>query len=91
MALYYGSHKVNDYDTWRPYFDADDAARTSIGAKCVSVMRSTEDSNKISLVFDIADVSAFVDFIKAPERGEVMQKAGVLEKPLFYKLEEIAY
>ena len=89
MSLYYFNHRVKDYDVWRTYFDADDAARVSIGTTCVSVLRSTANANNISLVFDVEDINVFMNFMQAPERGEIMQKAGVLEMPKIYKLEEI--
>jgi hypothetical protein len=89
MALYYGKHKVADYDTWRPYFDADHDRLTSVGAKCISVLRSAEDPNDVHFVFDIPDFAAFMGALQQPSAAEIMQKAGVLEQPVIYKLEAL--
>jgi len=90
MALYYGKHKVKDYEAWRPMFDADQELRQNAGANVASVMRSANDPNEVHFIFDIADMDAFAAVMQAPEFGENMQKAGVLEQPVMYKLEELA-
>jgi hypothetical protein len=89
MALYYGRHKVRDYNEWRPLFDADQERMTNIGTKIVSVTRSTEDANDVHLIFDISDMAAFVAELQNPAMGEVMAKAGVLEQPVMYALTEL--
>jgi hypothetical protein len=88
MALYYGKHKVKDYDAWRPYFDADQPRLNGVGATAVSVMRSANDPNEVHFIFDVPDFAAFAGVMQSPELGEVMQKAGVIEQPSIYKLEE---
>ena len=91
MALYYGKHKVKDYDAWRPYFDGDQHRIHSVGAKTISVMRSTEDPNDVHFVFDIPDFGAFMGMLQTPETGEIFQKAGVMEQPVVYRLEELPH
>jgi hypothetical protein len=89
MALYYGKHKVKDYDKWRPYFDTDEERKWSHGAKAVSVMRSVSDPNEVHFVFDIPDLDAFMSMMRSPELGAILQEAGVLEQPVMYRLEEL--
>ena len=91
MALYYGKHKVKDYDSWRPYFDADQQRVQTTGAKVHSVMRSADDPNEVHFIFDVPDLAAFGSMMQSPELGEIMQKAGVLEQPVMYKLEELPH
>ena len=89
MALYYGTHKVVDYDAWRPYFDNDDAQREALGTKVISVMRSAHDPNEVHFIFDVADLGKFGAFMQNPEMAAMMQKAGVLEQPVIYKMETL--
>jgi hypothetical protein len=89
MALYYGKHKVQDYEAWRPHFDADQDRIHSVGAKCLSVLRSTSDPNDVHFVFDVPDMAAFLGVLQTPETAAIMQKAGVLEPPTMYKLDEL--
>lgn len=91
MALYYGNHKVQDYDTWHPFFDSDQGRLNSVGARCLSVLRSTEDPNDVHFVFDVPDFSAFMGLLQQPETAEIMQKAGVLTSPVIYKLEALQH
>ncbi len=90
MALYYGKHKVRNYDEWRPFFDADQARLNQAGAKCLSVMRSTEDTNEVHFIFDVPDLNVFLGILQTPETGDIMQKAGVLEQPKLYRLQDLA-
>lgn len=91
MALYYGKHKVKDYDAWRPYFDGDQQRIHSVGAKTINVMRGTEDPNDVHFIFEVPDIAAFAGVLQQPEVAEIMQKAGVLEQPVMYKLEELPH
>ena len=88
MPLIYGKHKVRDYDHWRPYFDNDQDRFHSVGAKTISVMRSTTDPNEVHFVFEAADLARFVGEMENPEVAKIMQDAGVLEKPTMYILQE---
>ena len=88
MPLIYGKHKVRDYDHWRTHFDADQDRIHRVGAKTLSVMRSTADPNEVHFVFDAPDLAAFAGEMETPELAKIMQDAGVLEKPTIYILQE---
>jgi hypothetical protein len=90
MALYYGKHKVRDYEQWRPYFDGDQERIGRVGAKCLNVMRSTDDPNEVHFIFDLPDVHAFVGELQGPEVAELFQRAGVLEPPKIYRLQDVS-
>lgn len=90
MALYYGKHKVSDYQQWRPYFDGDQERIHTAGAKCLSVMRSTDDPNEVHFLFDVPDPQKFFSVLQSAETAGIMQQAGVLEQPKIYRLEELA-
>lgn len=89
MALYYGKHKVKDYDAWRPYFDADQPRIHSVGAKTINVMRSADDPNNVHFIFEIPDIDAYMKMLESPELQEILHRAGVLEIPVVYKLSEL--
>ena len=91
MALYYGKHKVADYDAWRPHFDGDEARRSSVGAKTVSVMRSTDNPNEVHMVFDIPDFPAFMGLLQSEETQAAMKNGGVLETPTVWMLQDLAH
>lgn len=89
MPLYYGKHKVRDYQQWRPFFDGDQERIHTAGAKCLSVMRSTEDPNEVHFLFDVPDLQKFFSVLQNAETAGVMQQAGVLEQPKIYRLEAL--
>ena len=89
MPLFYGKHKVQDYETWRPYFDGDQDRIHRVGAKTLNVMRSAHDPNEVHFVFDVPDPAAFLAELQHPEVAALMQRAGVLEQPSMYQLQEL--
>jgi hypothetical protein len=89
MALYYGKHKVRNYEQWRPYCDGDQQRIQSAGATCLNIMRSTDDPNEIHFLFDVPDLQRFLSVLQNGETAGIMQQAGVLEQPKMYRLEEL--
>jgi hypothetical protein len=87
MALYYGKHKVRDYDHWRPFFDSDQKRIESVGAKCINVLRDTADPNDVAFIFDVPDFTAFMNLMQDPETQDIMQQAGVVTEPVIFRLE----
>ena len=86
MALYYGKHKVQDYEAWRPHFDKDQERLGKTGAKVVHVMRSADNANEVHFLFDVPDFDAFMGAMNEPDMARIMQEAGVLEAPVLYRL-----
>lgn len=52
MAEIFLNHPIDNYDTWRPTFDADAPRRSAAGMTNVSVLRDVDDPNSIWLVGD---------------------------------------
>jgi hypothetical protein len=65
------THKVKNYATWRPIFDADSANRQAAGLENIAIGRNMNDSNDIVLAF------------KADDVAKAMAKGGVISKPDF--------
>lgn len=80
MAHVFIQHQVDDYDTWRPHFDADKAAREAAGARDVAVLRDAADPHSVWIVIE-ADQSIIEPMMGDPERGKAMQEAGVVSTP----------
>ena len=75
------SHKVKDYDTWRPYFDEDMSRRQSAGITNEQVYRDAADQNYIYVSGDIEDPSSLNGFFDDPALKATMEKAGVISEP----------
>lgn len=80
MAHVFIQHQVDDYDTWRPHFDADKAGREAAGARDVAVLRDADDPNSVWMVIE-TDPSIIEPMMNDPERGAAMQAAGVVSQP----------
>ena len=81
MAKVVISHKVKDYDSWRPLFDADIERRKSTGFTNEQVYRVHDDPNHLYISGDIADLSSLDDMMSDPDLAKKMEEGGVISKP----------
>jgi RNA-binding protein YlmH len=86
--IVFGHHRVKDYQTWRPYFDSDEQRRLAYGVKTLKVLNPADEPNNIHLLFEIESAEKFQECLHAPDLGNLMQEAGVIEKPEFTILNE---
>lgn len=77
------SHKIADWDKWKPVFDSDEAARRSFGVNVKKLFRSAEDPNDLHILFDAPDENSAKLCISRPELKTLMQSAGVVSEPQF--------
>jgi hypothetical protein len=77
------SHKIADWDKWKPVFDSDEAARKSYGVELKKLFRSAEDNNDIHVLFAAPDADSAKRCIERPELKNLMQSAGVVSEPVF--------
>ncbi len=89
MIYIYVSHRVADFNNWKPYFDKDEEARKSFGVEVRKLFRSSEDPNDIHILFEAPDEKSAQQCIERPELKQIMQQAGVISEPIF-KLLNIA-
>jgi hypothetical protein len=75
------SHKVKDYDKWKPAFNTDSTVRKANGIQDMVVGRSIDDPNKVIIALQVSDVQKAKNFGANPRLKEVMDKAGVISKP----------
>ena len=74
-------HKVADFAKWKPAYDAHLTAREEAGLKEQSLLRNIDNPNEVVLLFEAEDLKRAKTFTDSSDLREVMQKAGVVDKP----------
>jgi quinol monooxygenase YgiN len=74
-------HTIEDYDRWRPIFDADAENRKQAGSQGGYVFRNRANPNELFVLIDYADAEKFEAFASSPELREAMGRAGVVGAP----------
>ncbi len=88
MAFVFVRHKVNDYTAWKAAFDGFIDKRRAGGEKSYQILHPDDDPNNLLLLFAWDNLSNARAFMASPDLKEAMDKAGVLEPPETYFLEE---
>ncbi|HEX4963568.1 MAG TPA: cyclase [Thermoanaerobaculia bacterium] len=74
-------HKVQDYDRWRPYFDADQERQQEAGLTVRHVLRNADDPQEVVVLFEAVDLGRARNLVGSEELRKVMEEAGVLGRP----------
>ena len=74
-------HSVSDFDTWIIAYRKDGERRGKSGIHEKFLLRNTNDSNYITVVFELENVAKAKAFFSAPHSAKLMQAAGVISKP----------
>ena len=74
-------HKVQDFDQWKPAYDAHQQARAAAGLQELHLWRNGDDPNDIFLLFEAADVEEAKAFARSSDLKERMRDAGVMGAP----------
>lgn len=80
-------HKVADYAKWRPVFDSHKATQEAAGLTNPRVYHALDNTNDITIVFDMADPTKAKGFAASKDLRTKMRAAGVTGKPTFSYLE----
>ena len=80
-------HKVADYAKWRPVFDSHKATQEAAGLTNPRVYHALDNSNDITIMFDMADPAKAKAFAASKDLRARMVAAGVSGKPTFSYLE----
>ena len=80
-------HKVADFAKWKPVYDDHLPARQKAGLKEVHLLRNIENPNEVILLFSVEDPDKAKAFAASDDLRQVMQTAGVTDKPDVYFLE----
>lgn len=78
MAIVIASHKVKDFSTWKPYFDADAKRRKEMKIKVLKECQKADDPNEVYFIWEVDDLSQFEAGARDPELRAIMDKAGVI-------------
>lgn len=81
--------KVKDYDKWKTIFDEHATTRKTSGSKGGRLFRNDEDPNELVIVFKWDSIENARKFAQSEELKKRMLRAGVIDKPDMYFLEEI--
>jgi hypothetical protein len=69
---------VEDYETWRKVFDANEPARTAATLTNCRVYRDTDDGNHVLMKFKVGDGEKAQALKDSSELRQVIQKPGVI-------------
>ena len=83
-------HKVADYGKWKPLFDAHAAKQRAAGITGGRLFRNADDPQEVVILFKTDDLEATRRFVQSEDLKETMEKAGVIDKPDVYFLEEVS-
>jgi hypothetical protein len=81
MATMIIHHRVQNYEAWRPVYDAHEPTRNAAGLSNGQVFRSAEDPDDLVILFDMADRQKAEAFVASEDLKVAMQRSGVQGKP----------
>ena len=81
-------HRVSDYDAWKRVFDADAETRRANGSGATRVFRSDSDPGEIWLLLEWDDLARARLFTRSDDVLDFMDRAGVIDRPDYWYLEE---
>jgi hypothetical protein len=74
-------HRVQNFDRWKPHYDAHLPARQQAGVNEVRLLRGADDPNDVTLLFEASDLAKAQAFVASEDLRDVMTKAGVIGAP----------
>jgi len=82
-------HKVRDYTSWKPVFDAHAHARTEFGCLGGTIYRSHNDVNDIAVLLRWSTIADAQRFVASNELRNTMHAAGVVGDPQVAFLDQV--
>jgi hypothetical protein len=79
-------HKVADFSKCKPAYDGHLPARQGAGLKELHLLRNVDDPNEVMIFLEAEDLQRAKDFAASADLPEVMQAAGVTDRPDIYFL-----
>jgi heme-degrading monooxygenase HmoA len=89
MAYLLVRHKIEDYAKWKAAFDAHGATRKASGSRGGYLYRNANDPNEMIILLEWDDLSRAQQFAQSDDLREAMQRAGVVDRPDVYFLEQV--
>ncbi|MBN2173282.1 MAG: hypothetical protein JW731_04070 [Bacteroidales bacterium] len=75
------THRVKDFATWKPIYDADNARRTNAGLKEIAVGADANNRQEVYMIFQTQDIDRAMKMMNDPDLAAAMERAGVISKP----------
>jgi hypothetical protein len=88
MAYVIVRHRIKDYPKWKAAFDGFIETRRKGGEKSYQIFHPDNDPNNLTALFEWDNLENGRKFMNSNELKDAMGRAGVLEKPEIYFLEE---
>ncbi len=82
-------HKVKDFSVWKRAFDAHLPKRIEAGLTERHLFRSASDANEVIILYEAKDLDRAREFTESADLRETMEKAGVIDKPDIYFLNDL--
>jgi len=74
-------HRIEDYKSWRPFFDEHEGMRKKSGALSAKVFQKADDPQDVSILFEWDSEANAKRFVESTDLREVMKRAGVIGMP----------
>jgi hypothetical protein len=81
-------HKVSDFTAWKKIYDGHLSKRLEAGLTERNLFRSEGDTNEVLILFEAKDIGRARKFTESTDLRETMEKAGVIDKPDVYILND---
>ena len=74
-------HKVKDFAEWKRAYDAHLPKRVAAGLTEKHLLRGADNPNEVFALFEAQDLIRAKAFAESADTKEIMQKAGVIDRP----------
>ncbi len=81
-------HKVKDFTAWKQAYETHLPKRVEAGLTETYLFRSADNPNEVVILFEAKDLDRAKAFAESPDLRETMMKAGVVDKPDIYFLND---
>lgn len=81
-------HKVKDFTSWKRVYDTHLPKRNEATLREKYLFRGVSDPNEVIILFEATNLDLAKKFIESADLRETMEKAGVIDEPDIYFLNE---
>ena len=82
-------HKVRNFAKWKPAYNDHGTTRKTAGSKGARLFRNVDKPNETVILFKWNRLDTARKFAKSRDLRAAMKRAGVMERPDIYFLEEV--
>lgn len=77
-------NRVEDFERWRSFVDADRERGLAHGMRLTRMWRRADDPNDVFFLMEVESVERANAFMAAPESAEAGERAGVLDGEVWF-------